>query len=214
MANLLTSLTGAAAWVALVLQYVLTISNRTDGLGPALATLRYFSFFTILSNLLVALVCSFSLAPRPGRVGTFLTTPRARAAVALYITVTGAIYLVLLEGRWHPRGAQLVADVLLHDIVPLAYVGLWLAFAPHGRLLWSDALRFLWFPLLYLAWTATRGALAREYPYPFIDVPTIGWTAAARNAAGLLALFLVLGLVFVAIDRFIGRRMSISPPVV
>jgi len=214
MANPLTILTGSAAWVALVLQYGLTISKHTDGIGPGLATLRFFGFFTILSNLLVALVCSFSLVPRPGRVGAFLTTPRARAAVALYITVTGAIYVALLQGLWRPQGAQLAADVLLHNVVPLAYVGLWLAFAPHGRLLWSDALRFLGFPLAYLLWTAIRGALFHEYPYPFIDVVTIGWGAAARNAAGIAGLFVVLGLLIVVVDRLLGRRVSISRPLV
>lgn len=214
MANVLTILTGAAAWVALVLQYGLMISSRTDGIGPGLATLRFFSFFTILSNLLVALVCSFCLVPRPGRVGAFLTTPRARAAVALYIAVTGAIYVALLQGRWRPQGAQLVADLLLHDVVPLAYVGLWLAYAPHGRLLWSDALRFMVFPLGYLSWTVVRGGLFGEYPYPFVDVLTIGWAAAARNAAALGGLFVALGVALVGVDRWLGRRVSISRPLV
>jgi hypothetical protein len=212
MGNVFTSLTGATAWVALVLQYGLTVTNRSDGIGPALATLRFFSFFTILSNLLVALVCTFALAPRPGRLGAFLTTPRARAATLLYIAVTGLVYATLLAGLWQPQGAQLVADVLLHNVVPLAYAGVWLAFQRHGRLVWGDALRFLAFPLAFLGWTILRGALMREYPYPFIDVASIGWAMAAKNAAGLALAFLLLGLLIVAVDRWLGRRGSSAPP--
>ena len=44
-------------WTALVLQYVLLLQTaNTLGLSTAEGTIRFFSFFTIQSNILVALV--------------------------------------------------------------------------------------------------------------------------------------------------------------
>jgi len=47
------ALVAAVATFALVLQYVLLIRATLGTVGPAFATVRFFTYFTILSNLLV-----------------------------------------------------------------------------------------------------------------------------------------------------------------
>ena len=184
------------AGAAVVLQWVLILQN---GEGSTLAiVLRFVSFFTILSNMLVAGVC---VAIAAGRA-----RPRWRGAAALYITVTGAIYTIVLAPLWSPTGAQKVADELLHHAVPVAYVLAWLVFAPHRRLAWGDALRWLVFPAIYLGWTIARGAVTGEYPYPFVHVGQLGGAQVAQNCLGIGGLLAVLGLVFVAIDRALPSR--------
>ena len=184
------------AAVAVVLQLVLILQN---GEGSTVAILlRFVSFFTILSNMLVALVC---VAIAAGRA-----PPRWRGAAALYITVTGAIYSIVLAPLWAPTGAQKVADELLHHAVPVAYVLAWLVLAPHRRLAWADALRWLVFPAVYLGWTIIRGAITGEYPYPFVHVGQLGAAQVALNCLGIGGLFVVLGLVFVAVDRALPAR--------
>lgn len=190
--SVLTGATAALAWFALALQLALMPFTPLD-------VLRFFSYFTILSNLLVAVVASWLL------LGSTPPSPRLRAAAALYIAVTGGVYVVVLAPLWSPTGLQLVADVLLHNVVPVAYLAAWVAFAPHGALRASDALRFLLFPLVYLGYTVARGALLDEYPYPFVDVATIGYRGAALNAAALALLFLLLGLALVGVDRLLAR---------
>ena len=129
-----------------------------------------------------------------------------RGAVALYIGVTGSIYFFILRHLWQPQGAQWWADTGLHYAVPLAYWGWWLAFTPHGGLRWRNVAGWLMFPLVYVAWVFVRGAWLGEYPYPFIDVGQLGWARAATNAVGVMAVFVVLGLVIVGVDRILGRR--------
>ena len=90
--------------------------------------------------------------------------------------------------------------------MPLAYWGWWLAFTPHGRLRWRNVAGWLRFPLVYVAWVFVRGARLGEYPYPFIDVGQLGWARVATNAVGVMAVFVVLGLVIVGVDRILGRR--------
>jgi hypothetical protein len=199
----LAALTGIVALFALVLQYVLLIARTWDGKGPLAATVQFLSYFTILSNIGVALAAFATIAsPRLA----WFATPRVRGAIALYIGVTGAIYATILSSLWSPTGWQWLADSSLHYAVPVLYLVLWLAFWRRHALVWSDAIRWLAFPLAYLVWALARGAWTGEYPYPFLDLTTLETACVAVNALGVSAVFVVLGLVLVACERLAAPR--------
>lgn len=198
----------AAAVVALsaagvlALQYLLILLATRDNVGPLLGTVRFFSYFTILSNLGVLLVTAQArFAPH----GVFMR-PWVRGAVALYIGITGVVYVAILQSTWDPQGAWLWADIGLHYLVPVLYLGWWLASPGHGQLGWRHAVAWLAFPLAYLGWLMLRGAWLAEYPYPFVDVDALGWRQVLANAAILLGVFLALGLALVVVDRLLARR--------
>jgi len=197
----LTIVTAIVAWGALVLQFILLLHQTWNTKGPVLATIQFFSYFTILSNLLVALICTFALSNTSG----VFASARVRGAAALYIAVTGCIYLVILSSLWAPTGWQWLADTALHYAVPLLYLLLWTFFA-RAALEWMDALRWLAFPLIYLAWALVRGAWVGEYPYPFVDAGALGYGRVTINAIGICAPFVVLGLVLIAFNRRFARR--------
>ncbi|MET0254786.1 MAG: Pr6Pr family membrane protein [Luteibacter sp.] len=202
VSNLFAIVVAAVAWPALMLQYWLMIWS-----GPLTeVTLRFFSFFTILSNLLVALVATSAATGGSWAPLRIWRGPRIRGLAALSITVTCAIYAVVLQSLWHPMGPQLVADRALHYVVPFLFVVWWLALLPHGALVWSDALRWLAFPLAFLVWTLVRGAFVHEYPYPFVDVDRLGYASVALNSLGVGVLFLALGVALVALDKALARR--------
>jgi hypothetical protein len=202
------ALVAAVATFALVLQYVLLVGATLGTIGPFLATVRFFSYFTILSNLLVLLVtATFAFMPESGP-GRWFTRPLVRGAVALYIGVTFAIYATILSALWEPEGAQWWADSSLHYAVPVLYLSWWLFAVPHGGLRWSDMLRWLLFPLAYVCWVFLRGAWVHEYPYPFLDPDSIALPDVLRNCAGVFALFLALGAVLVAVDRWSARTKA------
>ena len=165
------TLVGLLSLAALVLQYVLILQLTRDNVGVVLGTVRFLTYFTILSNIAVMLVACAAAAGQPG----FFAQARVRGAVALYIGVTGSIYFFILRHLWQPQGAQWWADTGLHYAVPLAYWAWWLAFAPHGGLRWRHVAGWLLFPLAYVAWVFVRGAWLGEYPYPFIDVGQLGF---------------------------------------
>lgn len=198
------TLVGLLSLAALVLQYVLILQLTRDNVGVVLGTVRFFSYFTILSNIAVSLVAFTAAAGRTG----FLARARVGGAVALYIGVTGSIYFFVLRHLWQPQGAQWWADTGLHYAVPLAYWAWWLACVPHGTLRWRDVAGWLLFPLGYVAWVFLRGAWVREYPYPFIDVVQLGWARVGVNALGVMGVFVALGWVVVGLDRVLSRRKS------
>ena len=111
------------AWFALGLQLYLMIATAPAGGPTALVrVVNYFSFFTILTNLLVAVVLTISLVTAETAWGRFFASAAARAGTAVYIGIVGATYSLLLRQLWNPQGAGKLADVLLHDAVPLFYV--------------------------------------------------------------------------------------------
>jgi len=191
------------AIAALILQYVLLVRTSGQAIGVGGATLRFASYFTILSNALVATVAA-AAALHPWRRG-FWTRPAVRAAVALYIGVTLVVYDRALAALWSPTGLQWLADAALHYGVPILYLAWWLVFVPHGALRLRHVARWLGFPLAYLMYANARGQLTGEWPYPFLDMHVLGYPQVARNALLVLGVFLVGGLLLLGIDRLLGR---------
>ena len=203
------AIVAAVAGFALVLQYVLLV-NAAIAIGPLLATVRFFSYFTILGNLLVLLItATFAFMPESG-FGRWFARPLVRGPVALYIGVTFGIYATILHALWDPQGAQWWADSSLHYAMPVLYLSWWLFAVPHGPLRWSDVLRWLLLPLAYVCGVFLRGAWVREYPYPFLDLGVVALPEVLRDCAGVFAVFLALGAVLVAVDRWSGRAKMVA----
>ena len=192
-------------WAALGLQYGLMISGQPAA-EVATRTLNFFSFFTILTNLLVAVALTLPVIGAGTRPGRWASSEGLRAGVTMYAVVVGLVYHFLLHATWNPQGWSYVANIALHYIMPVAILIDWLAFTPNGRLRWIDAGKWLAFPLIYGGWTLLHGALGGWYPYWFIDAGELGLGRTLMNFGGLLAFFGVIGLIVVAIDRTLGRR--------
>jgi hypothetical protein len=203
------ALTALVGWLALLLQFPLTIAiSRANGMSMVGAIITYFSFFTILTNLLVVLGLTYSLWMPSSRGGRFFSRPVVIAGITVYIAMVGAGYSLLLRHLWAPEGLQKIADVILHDLVPVFYAGYWLIFVPKSALRWKNVLLWLTYPLAYLGFVLLRGALSGRYPYPFIDAGALGYARVFFNAALLLCAFLTVGLVLVAISRCMGRASA------
>jgi hypothetical protein len=203
------ALVAVVAASALVLQYGLLIGRAPASGSVLFLTVRFFSYFTILSNLLVLLVTASAAFAPESSWGRWFAQATVRGGVALYIGVTMGIYATVLRQLWEPQGAQWWADSSLHYAVPTLYLAWWLFAVPHGTLRWAHVLRWLLFPAGYLSWVLARGIWAREYPYPFLDLAAHDLPVVLRNCTGVFALFLMLGSVLVLVDRWRGRVLGV-----
>ncbi len=190
-------------WFALALQFYLIINNRVVSIPETIV--RYFSFFTVLTNLIVALYCSFILLKPDSRLGRFFSKSGVGTAIGLYITVVGIVYNMILRYLWKPTGLQLIADELLHLVIPILFLFYWLLFTVKGKLEWNT---FPWliYPLVYFIWILIFGALSGFYPYPFINVTEIGYNKVILQCGILTGGFLLLSFLFVAIDRLMKSK--------
>ncbi len=179
----------ALAWAALLLQLALSLRlSRDNDNGIAHGLVAYFGYFTVLTNLFVALV-----ATRGARMADGGRELAWRGGAIASIVVVGLGYHLLLRNVWDPQGWQKLADIALHSAVPLAALAWWLAMPPRGRIAADAPLRWLLWPVAYTAYALLRGALIGSYPYYFIDVGALGWPRVSLHLAGLLVVFVLVG---------------------
>lgn len=207
-ARAFTTIAAVVAWAAVVLQFVLSTQlAMSNGKSFAEGVFIYFGFFTVLTNILVALALSCPLVGPASSIGRFFACPVVATTVAAGITVVGVAYFFLLRNVWDPQGWQLVADVMLHYITPLLFLAYWWLVVPKERLAWSDILKCMLYPFGYIVYAFVRGAISGLYPYHFIDVTTLGYGVAIANACGVLLGFVAVAVVLVWVAR-IKRNKS------
>lgn len=185
------------AWIGLAVQFNATFGN-SGSLGETLWVLA--RFFTVLTNLIVAITFT-SLAL--GRQ----VAPSVLGGVTLAIALVGAVYMLLLRGLLDLSGGALLADTLLHKVVPLLVPIWWLVWAPRGGLSSRDPWLWALYPLAYFAYAIARGLAGDIYPYPFMNVAKIGWPQTLINSAVIALCFVLVGYVMLWLDRWLlGRR--------
>jgi len=195
------------AGFALVLQLVLVwkghgVLDESSRPDRATRVLRYFSYLTIWSNALVAWSTA-TLALGRDRDTQLWRALRLDAVVICF--GGGVVHFFFLRPLLDLHGADLVADKLLHLVVPLLALVGWIVFGPRRRASAADVVPFLVVPLFWLGYTLVRGAFVDWYPYPFLDVTEHGYGVVLVNTAGVAVLMLALVLGAVRLDQRLGR---------
>jgi hypothetical protein len=183
------------AWSAVLLQFYLILLNRDTSVGEVI--LRFFTFFTILTNILVATM----FTSRAARTGSRFNSPSTCTAITVYITVVGLTYNMLLRQLWEPQGMQRVVDELLHTVIPFYCVIYWMAFIPKTGLNFRTIPSWMVYPAIYLAVILLRGHFSGWYPYPFTDVIQFGYQQVLINCGGITLLFVFLSFLFVWLGK-------------
>ena len=183
------------AWSALLLQLYLSIELAfSNGRGVIHGTLAFLAYFTVLTNLFVALSATLPLVAGATLPGRFFAKPEVLGCAITSIVMVGAGYHVLLRNAWSPQGLQLLADYLLHYAVPLCALAYWVVFAPRTRLGALAPLAWCIYPVGYFIYALIRGELTGMYPYYFIDVAELGFAKVLANSAAMLVVFLLVGM--------------------
>ncbi|MEU6992949.1 Pr6Pr family membrane protein [Streptomyces sp. NPDC046465] len=195
------------------------------GIAIDLATgspLRVLSYFTIQSNVLVAVVLGLS-AWRAWR-GRHPLPPWLSGGTVLFIAITGLVYHLVLtndasgfsmtDDATTPPGWHSLANQLLHTVTPIAVALDWLLLTGPGGLRLRHATLWLLYPLAYLAFALARGPLLppgpqARYPYPFLDVDVHGYAGVLGNAVIFGLAFYALALLVLLLDRL---RPQPRPP--
>jgi hypothetical protein len=123
--------------------------------------------------------------------------------------VTGLVHWFLLRPLLHRHGDDLVADELLHVVVPILAVVGWLVSGPRPAMSWWARLRANDVAAGLARRDPRTGRRDRLYPYPFVDPRSHGWDHVVVVSAGVFVLWFALLLGQQAYDR----RMSRAPRV-
>jgi hypothetical protein len=174
------------------------------GLGHrGFSTTDYFSYFTELSNLFAAAIFLYGAVRLAGQRSR--TVELLRGAAVVYMLTTAIVYALLLSGQdmTYPW-----VNTIVHRVMPIAVTLDWLVDPPRVRLEPRQTIVWMGFPLVYVAYTLTRGAIINWYPYFFVNPNRHGgYLLVAGDCAAITVGILTL----VFATTWVGNRRNGSP---
>ncbi|KAA9090001.1 hypothetical protein F6B42_02075 [Microbacterium radiodurans] len=207
----------SAVIVAAVVTQLVVSMTRTAETGGDVATVvaNFFSFFTILSNVIAAAVLTWAAAASlSGRCEGSAALPLsvALACGTTYMIITGVVYNALLRGITLPQGSEPVpwSNEVLHLIGPTFLLLDLVIGTPRRSVRWRALLVIVSFPLLWTAYTLIRGPLVTNpttgqpfwYPYPFLNPNSPGgWGMVIGYVVAIAVAFIVVGSFTVWVTR-------------
>lgn len=182
------ALAAATLFVALgSLRLVFDHYGGVPGLeGPWLRIWFLAGYLTVLTTVLVA-VAMTAVAMKWRMAGW------QAASLLVSVLMVSSIYHLFLARALDPQGLHWWGTQGLHTGVPLLVTLWWLAFAPKD-IRPAQAPIFIAWPVLYTAYALARGALTGFWPYPFMDVPTLGLLRVLANLVAIGVVYTGVGL--------------------
>ena len=188
-------------------------------------TSDFYIYFTNISNYLCAGIMMAELIQTARKQGdSFVTTaPRLRVISMLGLVLTFLVFNLLLanDPARDPALNYKVECILCHIVLPILFVADWVIFYEHGKINWKLPLLSALFPLIYLVYVLLHAALWRFdssvmnyagtdpviYPYFFLNPERVGIGGIILWVAALLAGFVVLGYLFMMVDRLLWKTL-------
>lgn len=196
--NKISAFLSILCWFTIVLQLILIIINRQASVFETI--IRFFTFFTILTNILVAMVFTANWL-QPKNSFQFFNKPNTQVAIAVYIFVVGFVYNTILRFIWQPKGWDKVADELLHLVIPIVYILFWYFKFSKKEINSKSVFGWLLFPIIYIVIVMIRGYFSGYYPYPFLHVGNLGVEKVIYNSILMTLFFVVVSVVFYQINN-------------
>lgn len=193
-------------WFALITQYWISFENRVASVWDT--TITYFSYFTILSNTLVALYFTRLSLRNINTKKQSKINQKTLTAITVYIAIVGIVYQIALRHIWEPKGLQRIVDEFLHTVIPVLVFIYWVLQQGVKELRYKHSFLWLTFPLLFLIYTLIRGHFTGFYPYPFLEVNVIGFNKVILNSVVLTFVFLLFSILLIWINRLIYKKKT------
>ena len=175
-------------------------------------------YYTIQSNIVCLLYFAYLFIVDSDKENILV-----KGAVVQCIVITGLIYHFMLNGAMEAGvGAvaevtmtDILANTLVHYVVPIMTFVDYLLFTPKGRIKWQHPFAWLILPSVYVVFVLIRAEVSTamfagfsgmsRYPYPFVDVDLYGLGMVLLMVGAILLGFLILGYVIYALDRILGK---------
>lgn len=222
--TLLRGIVAVLIGAAVIAQAVASIGGAAAGGRDVVTTaVNFFSFFTILSNVVTVVVLTWAVVWFLSKKRDGGPEPRslaiAIAAASTYMIVTGIVYNVLLRNIVLPLGGQPIpwSNEVVHLIGPLFMLAD-VFLAPHRRVLrWRAIAAILVFPIVWVVYTLIRGPLTTSplsgdpwwYPYPFLN-PNVTPGGYLGVAAYVVGISIAIALVATFVVWMTRRRGSLA----
>jgi hypothetical protein len=192
------------SWFAVTAQFILNVKNRQADIFETI--IRFFSFFTILTNILVALFFTTRVFQLSNFPFNLFRKKGALTAITAFIFVVGLVYQVVLRNLWTPTGLQFIIDELLHTIIPLFMLYYWYFNIKNSVSTINSLMKWLLYPIFFLLFILIRGHFSGYYPYPFLNVTKIGYQLTFVNVSITFGVALTVMSILLLIEKIIIKN--------
>ena len=188
--------------------------------------IKMFNYFTIIANImafayLLGYFIHFLRNRNTFDVVNTVWFPAFKYATLVSTTVTIIVaHFLLGGGTWFDDADNFIwATPIQHYIIPICFLLDWLIFDKKGSVKLTHVGFGLLMPIIYLAYVLIRVNVfnssfdlvpGSRYPYSFLDLDVLPLSTFLTIIAALVVLFVVLGLIFYAVDRFLARRAALQ----
>lgn len=183
--------------------------------------LHMLSYFTILTNLLclyVYIKCIFissasMLSNELTKYNSTLIFFKGLATVSAVVSCIAYHYVLRKNGLAYTiRGLMIIEsdDFFVHYIVPFVTVTDWLLFQPKGLFKWKYIGIWMFFPLIYFAFSMLRYGISGNYPYYFMNINRYGIRTFIFTIFLIAILCLITGTLLVCLDFFINKYFPVK----
>ncbi|KAF2336847.1 hypothetical protein FND99_00105 [Flavobacterium daemonense] len=114
------------------------------------ATVRFFSFFTILTNSIVFLWAGMFLFKGKSNSKSFFSRYTTITAITVYIMIVGIVFNVLLRSIAHLDGQHRIVSEIFHAVVPSLFFIYWFFVVPIEKISFKVILLWLIYPIIYM----------------------------------------------------------------
>ena len=185
------------------------------GLFEGIYIKSFYLYFTNLSNYLCIGIMFAELIQTVKKKENSYTSvlPTLKFMGIISILLTFFVFNLLLAKESSMQNDMSILNILLHKVLPLLYVADWFLFYGHKKLKWYHPLLSTLIPLAYVVFIFIRAEILNRvgyliYPYFFLNVNSIGWGGVLGWIGILFITFVIMGYVFVLIDRLIKSPKS------
>ena len=197
------------AWVVISLRFVdMLIIGEYNSIVETLFV--FFGYFTVWTNILIAFAFTAPLLSPDRKLFNFFMRPGVRTALESYILMVSVVYHMLIVPYWDPQGFTWLTATGLNTVMPILYIVDWLFFAEKRPIFYKHLPYWLIYPAVYGVTSIIRGLLTTVYPYPFLNVTELGIGNVLLNMLGLVAVFALVGPIFILVGRLLPSRNETS----
>lgn len=177
-------------------------------------SLTSFRMFTTLSNLAVALYFLWAISCLCRSKDTTCPGLHWKFLITMGICLTGLVAFFMLRGMFDmlPQ-AERLGITFLHDVVPPMTFLDYLLFDQKGWIRkWMPPFAAI-FPICYVILSMIAAPFlsgSDRYPYPFLNVDTLGWPIVLLNILLLSAAYFMAGYLVYGLDRLLWKKGRIK----
>ena len=198
----------------------------TFGIFDDINTFRwdFYVHFTNISNFLcIGIMLAALIQTAKKKEDSFVTAaPLMKFIGMLGILLTFLVFNIMLAGNRDPQLNWRIGSLSFHVVLPIMYVAHWFLFYERGKCKWYYPLASAGFPAAYLIFIFIQAAIMGFdtsvlipgtetpliYPYFFLNIETQGVGGVAKWIVILLAAFVVMGFIFLGLDKIFKKKSA------